>query len=150
PEPTDLARLVQRAVDRARLRAPHVRFDVGLHEHVVTGHAAALERAVLNVLDNAVKFGPPGQVVRVHLEHGRLEVDDHGPGIAAEDLPHVFERFYRAAGSRAMPGSGLGLAIVAQAVRAHGGTVEALAAPSGGTRITIVVPGSGSSPRVAT
>jgi two-component system sensor histidine kinase MprB len=140
PEPTDLARLVQRAVDRARLRAPHVRFDVDVQEHTVTGNAAALERAVLNLLDNAVKFGPEGQTVTVRLVGGVLTVDDEGPGIATEDLPHVFERFYRAASSRAMPGSGLGLAIVAQAARDHGGTVTAGVAPAGGTRITVAIP----------
>ena len=142
PEPTDLSRLVERAVERARLRAPHVHFDVHVHEHLVTGHAAALERAVLNLLDNAVKFGPAEQTVRVLLAGDTLTVDDEGPGIAAEDLPHVFERFYRAAGSRAMPGSGLGLAIVAQAIRAHGGTVSAGVSPGGGTRVTVVLPAS--------
>ncbi|HVU74753.1 MAG TPA: HAMP domain-containing sensor histidine kinase [Mycobacteriales bacterium] len=144
PEPTDLGRLVQRAVERARLRAPHVRFDVSVEEHVVAGNAAALERAVLNLLDNAVKFGPPRQTVRVRLHAGVLTVDDEGPGIADEDVPHVFERFYRAASSRAMPGSGLGLAIVAQAVRAHDGTVTATASPGGGTRVTVELPGSAS------
>ena len=72
PEPTDLARLVQRAVERARLRAPHVRFDVEVTPHVVMGNAAALERAVLNLLDNAVKFGPDDQQVAVTLARLQL------------------------------------------------------------------------------
>jgi two-component system sensor histidine kinase MprB len=70
--------------------------------------------------------------VEVTLRDGELTVRDHGPGIADEDLPFVFDRFYRAPAARGRPGSGLGLAIVRQAVEAHGGSVHADRAPDGG------------------
>ena len=71
-----------------------------------------------------------------------LTVDDEGPGISERDLPHVFERFYRAEESRSMPGSGLGLSIVRQVVERHAGTVEVERRPSGGTRFTVRLPGT--------
>ena len=88
-----------------------------------------MTRAVSNLLGNAAKWSPPGGVVEIALNDGVLSIRDHGPGFSAEDLPHVFERFYRAAGARGMSGSGLGLAIVQQAAEAHGGFVEAANAP---------------------
>ena len=81
----------------------------------------ALERAVTNLLDNAAKWSPPDGTVTVRLADGVLTVDDEGPGISDEDLPHVFDRFYRAEESRSMPGSGLGLSIVRQVVERHAG-----------------------------
>ena len=100
---------------------------------------------VVNVLDNAAKWSPPGATVHTPLtadgERGcRLTVTDTGPGIAEGDLPYVFDRFYRAASARSMPGSGLGLAIVAQTAQRHGGTVTAGAAPGGGARFTLTLP----------
>jgi two-component system sensor histidine kinase MprB len=71
-----------------------------------------------------------------------LTVRDHGPGIAADDLTHVFDRFYRAAAARALPGSGLGLSIVRQVVEAHGGTVVAENAPGGGALFRVQLPAS--------
>ena len=87
----------------------------------MTGDAAALERAVTNLLDNAAKWSPPAAPSRSPLAEGPLLVADQGPGIAEADLPHVFDRFYRSAESRAMPGSGLGLSIVpgGRAARRH-------------------------------
>jgi two-component system sensor histidine kinase MprB len=105
------------------------------------GDEAALERAVVNLLDNAVKFSPPGQTVDVVLRHGTLTVRDRGAGIPPEELPHVFERFWRSPSARAMPGSGLGLAIAARVVREAGGTVTLTAASDGpGTVARIVLP----------
>lgn len=99
--------VVQSALDRARLRGPDLTIDAELSSWYVRAEPAALERAVVNVLDNAVKFSPPGGAVEVSLdERGALTVRDHGPGIPAEDLPHVFERFWRSPSARAMPGSG--------------------------------------------
>jgi two-component system sensor histidine kinase MprB len=69
-----------------------------------------------------------------------LTVRDHGPGIPAEDLPHVFDRFYRAASARDLPGSGLGLAIVAQVAAGHGGEVTAALADGGGAEFRLAVP----------
>ena len=108
----------------------------------MVGESPSLERAVTNLLDNAVKWSPPGGTVTVRLDNGMLTVDDEGPGIAPEDLPHVFDRFYRSQESRAMPGSGLGLAIVRQVAERHSGTIEAGASPSGGARLTMWLPGS--------
>ena len=76
---------------------------------------------------------PPARAVEVRLADGELTVRDHGPGIAEEDVSHVFERFYRATSARSMPGSGLGLAIVQQVAEAHHGTVAVEEAPGGGT-----------------
>ena len=135
--------IVARAVERARRRAPSVTFDVQLTAGSIVAHPALLERAILNVLDNAAKWGPTGGVIWVRLERGEswiLEVLDQGPGIAPADLPHVFERFYRADTARALPGSGLGLAIVQQVVASHGGTVAAVSPPGGGTLIRIQLP----------
>ena len=89
-------------------------FDVELDPLYVVGESDTLERAVTNLLDNAVKWSPPGGTIRVQLEGDRLRVADQGPGIAEADLPHVFDRFYRADTARNTPGTGLGLSIVAQ------------------------------------
>jgi two-component system sensor histidine kinase MprB len=137
----DLADAVERAVTRVRRRAHGVSFDVHLDPWPVVGDASSLERAVTNLLDNAAKWSPADGTVRVRLVDGVLTVDDEGSGIAESDRPHVFERFYRAEESRAMPGSGLGLAIVRQVVDRHGGRVEASESPAGGARFTLWLPG---------
>ena len=115
---------VGRAVERARLRGPGLVFDVEVEPWYVQGDPTGLDRAVVNLLDNAVKFSPPGGVVTVRLKGGEYSVTDQGPGIAAEDLPKVFERFYRSDSARSLPGSGLGLAIVAQVAKESGGTIS--------------------------
>ncbi|SFB48301.1 two-component system, OmpR family, sensor histidine kinase MprB [Amycolatopsis marina] len=145
-ERVELVETVERALDRARRRAGEIDFDVELQPWVLTGDSSALERAVLNLLDNAVKFAPEGSVVRVRLRPlgdgtAVLEVADSGPGIAEDDLPKVFDRFYRSSEARTLPGSGLGLAIVKQAAERHGGTVYAANAPEGGALLTIRLPG---------
>jgi two-component system sensor histidine kinase MprB len=108
---------------------------VNLEPTLVRGDAARIDRAVSNLLDNARKWSPPEQPIEVELSDGVLTVRDHGPGFEQADLPHVFERFYRADRARKLPGSGLGLAIVRQAAEAHGGYVEAENAPDGGARV---------------
>jgi two-component system sensor histidine kinase MprB len=145
-EPVELVDVVERALDRARRRAGDVRFEVTLSPWTLLGDANALERAVMNLLDNAVKFSPAGGVVRVTLRPlgdgtAALEVVDQGPGIADADLPHVFERFYRSEEARTLPGSGLGLAIVMQAAQRHGGMAYAAHAPEGGALLTVRLPG---------
>jgi two-component system sensor histidine kinase MprB len=122
--------LVAAAVERAARHAPAVRFTTELEPVLVEGVRGRLDRAVANLLDNATKYG--GGTVEVTLRGGELVVRDHGPGIADEDLPFVFDRFYRAPSARGRPGSGLGLAIVRQAAEAHGGSVHADRAPGGG------------------
>ena len=89
------------------------------------------------MLDNAIKWSPPGGRVHVHLADGVLTVRDHGPGIDAADLPHVFDRFYRSAAARALPGSGLGLAIVKQTIDDHAGSVAVTNADDGGAVLTL-------------
>jgi two-component system sensor histidine kinase MprB len=145
PEDLRLDLLAADAVERAARDRPGVIFTPNLHESVVYGEAAAIDRAVANLLDNAAKWSPPGGEVEVQVRDGELTVRDHGPGIAEEDLPYVFDRFYRATSARGMPGSGLGLAIVRQVAEAHGGTVTAERAEGGGTRISLRLNGSGGS-----
>lgn len=147
-ERVELAEVVERALDRARRRAGEVKFDASLRPWTLLGDASELERAVLNLLDNAVKFSPPGGTVRVRLRPlgdgtSVLEISDRGHGIADEDLPKVFDRFYRSPESRTRPGSGLGLAIVKQAAERHGGQVYAGRAIEGGALLTVRLPGEG-------
>ena len=139
-EPVDLAEVVERALSRVKLRAPSVHLAVTIEPWELNGEAAALERAVTNLLDNAAKWSQPGGTVTVRLMGGTLTVSDEGPGIAEEDLPHVFDRFYRSVSSRSMPGSGLGLSIVRQVVERHGGTVSARTGPRGGALFTVTLP----------
>ncbi|ASR39709.1 two-component sensor histidine kinase [Prauserella marina] len=146
-ERIDVIEVVERALDRARRRAGEIEFDTTLQPWVLTGDPSALERAVLNLLDNAVKFSPPGSIVRVVLRplgdgSAVIEVADAGPGIAHEDLPRVFDRFYRSSEARTLPGSGLGLAIVKQVAERHGGAVYAGRNPEGGALMTIRLPGA--------
>ncbi len=131
-------RIVQAHVRRAEGRGGvDIRFHADLEPTVIRGEPDRINRAVSNLLDNAVKWSPAGGTVDLSLHDGVLSVRDHGPGFAAADLPHVFERFYRADDSRGRPGSGLGLAIVRQAAEAHGGSVEAANAPGGGGLIRV-------------
>ena len=102
------------------------------------GRPRELTRAIGNLVDNAAKFSEAPTPVEVTVRPGFVSVRDHGPGVAAEDQPHLFDRFYRAADARSKPGSGLGLAIVDQIVRTHNGTVSVANAPDGGAIFTIV------------
>jgi two-component system sensor histidine kinase MprB len=132
--------LVAEAIERARRRAPQARFEISLDPTLVNGVPSRLDRAVNNLLDNAVKFAGTEQPIEVRLHDGELEIRDHGPGIDADDLPHIFDRFFRGARSRALPGSGLGLAIVRQVAELHSGSVSIAAAPGGGTVVRMRVP----------
>jgi two-component system sensor histidine kinase MprB len=132
---------IGRAVERARLRGPGLEFDVVIEPWFVQGDPTSLDRAVVNLLDNAVKFSPPGGRVTVRLSKGEYSVSDQGPGIGPADLPRVFERFYRADAARGLPGSGLGLAIVAQVAEETGGGIRLEPAQGGGTRARLTLPG---------
>jgi len=134
--------LVSEVVERARRHAPATTLQVELEPTMVTGVPARLERAVGNLIDNAVKYSPSGELVEVRLQAGELSVRDHGPGISGEDLPHIFDRFYRGADARGRPGSGLGLAIVRQVAAQQGGSVRAEPAPGGGTLMRLRLPGA--------
>ncbi|MEA4943918.1 MAG: HAMP domain-containing sensor histidine kinase [Propionicimonas sp.] len=146
PEPIDLRDVVSNAVARAKRRGPGLTFDVQTEPLYLVGEPENLERAVTNLLDNAVKFSPPGGTVRVLLKGDRLRISDEGPGIAETDLPHVFDRFFRSDSARTTPGSGLGLSIVAQTIKAHGGWVKAGRSEAGGAEFTIRLPGSSEPP----
>jgi two-component system, OmpR family, sensor histidine kinase MprB len=141
-EPLRLDELVAAAVERAQRHAPAVEFVADLEPCVVTGARGRIDRAVANLLDNAAKWSPPGGEVEVALRDGELTVRDHGPGIAEEDLPHVFDRFYRSTAARGHAGSGLGLAIVRQVAEGHSGTVTAEPAPGGGALLRLALPAS--------
>jgi len=134
--------VVGEVVERARKRAPTTPLQAKLEPTIVVAVPARLERAVSNLIDNAVKYSPPGQPVEIRLNGEQLTVRDHGPGISAEDLPYVFDRFYRGAEARGRPGSGLGLAIVRQVVSQQGGSVTAEPAPGGGTLMRLRLPGA--------
>ena len=132
---------VGRAVERAKLRGPGLEFDVEIEPWFVQGDPTGLDRAVVNLLDNAVKFSPAGGKVTVRLSKGEYTVRDQGPGIDPADLPRVFERFYRSDSARQLPGSGLGLAIVAQVAEETGGSIKLEPALGGGTLARLSVPG---------
>ena len=118
------------------------------HESVVRGVPASLERAIGNLLDNAAKWSPPGGEVEVTVADGAVTVRDHGPGIADEDLPYVFDRFYRSRRARTLPGSGLGLAIVRQVARGARRHGRGRARRGGGTRMTLRLDGASRGRRI--
>ncbi|MFF9504492.1 sensor histidine kinase [Streptomyces sp. NPDC014656] len=145
-EVVPLHTVLRTALDRARLRGPELTFTTDLAPWYVRAEPAALERALVNVLDNAVKFSPPRGTVEVTLMRGELTVRDHGPGIAPDELPHVFDRFWRSPSARSLPGSGLGLSIVARTVKRTGGTIALSPAEGGGTRAILRFPGAPTPP----
>jgi two-component system sensor histidine kinase MprB len=128
-EDVRLDELVAAAVDRARLHAPNVEFRTNLEASMISVAAPQVDRAVSNLLDNSAKWSDS---VEVRVSGPEVVVRDRGPGIADEDLPKIFDRFYRAAAARHLPGSGLGLAMVRQVAESHGGSVTAENAPDGG------------------
>jgi two-component system, OmpR family, sensor histidine kinase MprB len=137
---------VEAALRRARLRGPELTITAHLEPWFTRAEPAALERAVVNILDNAVKFSPEGGTIDVQLTGGTLTVRDHGPGIPEDELPHVFDRFWRSPSARALPGSGLGLSIVARTVEQSGGNVTLARAHGGGTVATVRLPGAPTPP----
>ena len=141
-EPTEfrLDQVVQSSVDRAARRSETVAFNADLEPTTVLGVPERVERAVDNLLDNARKWSPDGETVDVTVRNGTVEVRDRGPGIAAEDAPLVFNRFYRSMKARGTPGAGLGLAIVKQVADTHNGTISVAQAPDGGAilRLTLL------------
>ena len=141
PEPLDFADVVRNAVARAQRRGHWLTFDVQLAPYYVVGDSQALERAVTNLLDNAVKFSPQDGTVFVRLRAGVLTVCDQGPGISDDDLPKIFDRFYRSDKARNTPGTGLGLSMVDHTISAHGGAVTAANTAEGhGAIFTVTLP----------
>jgi two-component system sensor histidine kinase MprB len=142
-EPAELVRLdliVADAIERRRLTAGGVEFGLDSVPSTVLAVERRLERAVANLLDNAVKWSPPGGRVEVRVAAGELSVRDHGAGLAPEDLPHIFDRFYRSVAARGLPGSGLGLAIVRQVAETQGGSVSVANADGGGAIFVLSLP----------
>ncbi|MET8854871.1 HAMP domain-containing sensor histidine kinase [Streptomyces sp. NPDC004579] len=145
-EVVSLQDTAEAALRRARLRGPELTITAELEPWFVRAEPSALERAIVNILDNAVKFSPAGGTIDVRLKNGELTVRDHGPGIPGDELPHVFDRFWRSPDARALPGSGLGLSIVARTVQQCGGEVTLSPAEGGGTIATVRLPGARTAP----
>lgn len=134
--------VVERAVAVVRARAARVTFTLETEPCILVGRPARLERAVSNLLDNALKWSPRNSVVEVQVRECVLTVRDHGPGIEEADLERVFDRFYRSPSARAAPGSGLGLAIVRDVAETHGGRVTARTISEGGALFTLDLKGA--------
>ena len=137
PIDTDLAVIADEIATRAARRggtavSVHVTDDV-----IVQARPHQLERAISNLVDNAIKFSGGTSEVEIHVGAKRVEVRDHGPGISDEDKPHVFDRFYRATATRSMPGSGLGLSIVSQFAEDHNASAYVLDNVGGGAIVGI-------------
>ena len=124
-EEVQLDEVVSGVIERVKARSPGAVFVTSLAPVKVHADPVLIERAVANLIDNALKYSPPHSPIDVTVRDGEIVIQDRGPGIAKEDLPRIFDRFYRAAAARAKPGSGLGLAIVREAAEAHGGTATA-------------------------
>jgi two-component system, OmpR family, sensor kinase len=144
-EPVDLTELVADCAERARITDPgrrwHVEVAAGLE---MTGDEELLRRAVDNLCANILVHTPPDTAGTITATAGngqaRITVSDNGPGVTADNLPHIFDRFYRGGTGASRPGSGLGLAIVTEVAAAHGGTAEAAPAPPHGLSIILTLP----------
>lgn len=134
-----LREVAQRCIDRVTRRTLRT---INLHadESVVRVPPGSAERAILNLLNNAVKFSPQGSVIDVNITNGSTTVTDQGKGIAPEDLTRVFDRFYRATDKHELPGSGLGLSIVAETAHRWGGTVSAANVEPHGAAVSVSFP----------
>jgi two-component system, OmpR family, sensor histidine kinase MprB len=139
-ELVDFAEIVEVAVQRAQRRTAEITIETSLNEFTIVAHRDRLERAIVNILDNAVKWSPANSTIYVRLQNGSLTVDDAGPGIAPDDRQRAFDRFWRSDATRQTPGSGLGLAIVYEVVAEHGGTAHLGDSDAGGTRVTMHLP----------
>ena len=139
-EPTAVDAVIASELERWSRRQPAVKIVARLEPTTVLARESRLRRAFGNLLENAIKWGPPNHAIEVTLSEGRLTVRDHGAGFAPADLPHVFDRFYRAASARTVPGSGLGLSIARKVAEEHGGTAQASNASDGGATVSITFP----------
>lgn len=133
----DIGPLVEEIVSRARRRYSR---DISLSINdsaTVDLRQSQFDRALSNLIDNAVKFSPVETAIEVVVDSNRIEIVDHGPGVAASDKSRIFERFYRSTSTRSLPGSGLGLAIVKQFVDDHDAKIEVTDTPGGGATMAI-------------
>ena len=139
-EDVRLDALAAESIARSHRNAPQIQIQSRLQPVSIDGVPARLERAINNLLDNAARHSPPEGAVEVTVDHDGVTVRDHGPGVDEQDLPYVFDRFFRGTNSRGRQGSGLGLAIVRQVTEQHGGTATAANAPDGGAVFTLHLP----------
>jgi len=143
-EDVHLDTLVEHRIQAAARHWPGVRFHADLSPALIAGVPRRLDRLVANLLDNAAKFSPLNGVVDIEIKiedkQVFLIVRDHGDGISAEDLPWIFNRFYRAHTARNTAGSGLGLAMVRQIAQSHGAIASASNPPGAGAALQIVFP----------
>jgi two-component system, OmpR family, sensor histidine kinase MprB len=138
--PVDLADLAAAVTARAVRRSDRAVTVVTDGEGLVLGRPQMIERAITNLVDNALKYSPATAPIEVHVGATSVEVRDHGPGIEADEQALVFGRFYRSGTARTAPGSGLGLAIVQQVAERHGGRVWARSGPDGGAWVGFELP----------
>jgi signal transduction histidine kinase len=128
----------------AKINDVTIRFDALPAALLVDGDRMRLKQALMILLDNAVKFSPPSQTIDVVLaDHGEtasVAVSDRGPGVAAAEIPHLFERYYQTEDGRRMGGAGLGLAIARRLVEAHQGTICLASGANGGAMIRMTFP----------
>jgi two-component system, OmpR family, sensor histidine kinase MprB len=136
----DLRDVASAALDRAQRRAVSVNVRAELESFSVYAQPDALERAIVNVLDNAIKFSPADSVVTVVLRDGTISIADQGPGIPEHERHRAFDRFWRSDDARKTSGSGLGLAIVSDIIRDHRGSVGITESTSGGTTVSLRLP----------
>jgi two-component system, OmpR family, sensor histidine kinase MprB len=139
-EDVALDELARDAVERSRRRARELQFEERISPSLVLGDRQRLGRAISNMLDNACKWSRAGDTVEIEVADGRVAIRDHGPGFSEEDLPRVFDRFWRSDEARGKPGSGLGLAIVQRVAEEHGGVARAANANGGGAVVSIELP----------
>jgi len=146
-EPIELAALAHDCMEQFRLEAEARHVDLGLtsvDSVVVSGNAMLLERALGNLLANAIKFGPEGGRVgvtlRVDQRFAELAVRDHGPGVPGSELALLFRPFYRGSNAARADGHGLGLSIVQRVVQVHGGSIEVRNAEGGGLEVRLRLP----------
>jgi signal transduction histidine kinase len=147
-ERIDLTELIGRVVEKFQILAQEKKIGISWHPSsslAVNGNRASLERVFFNILKNAVAYTPANGNIIIRLaakaKHVEVSVTDTGLGIASEDLPHVFERFYKGTkGQTASQGAGLGLSIVREIVRAHNGTINIQSTLNKGTAVIIILP----------
>jgi two-component system sensor histidine kinase BaeS len=145
-QPVDLATVAAGVIELLQPRATQARVTLRgeLHAATVSGDPHRLHQVAANLLANAVKYTPPCGAVTVTVEPAggsvRLVVADTGPGIEPDELPHLFDRFWRGRAATGTPGSGVGLTVVAELVRAHGGRIQVTSTPGTGTAFTVCLP----------
>jgi PAS domain S-box-containing protein len=149
PEATDLVALARRCADEVRSSAGRdVQVEAGAETVVGRWDPRGIERVMLNLLTNAIKYSPPGGVVRIQVDrvaedatpHALLVVQDEGIGIPAADLPQIFERYRRGRNVGKIAGTGIGLTGAKQIVERHGGTIDVASTEGAGTRVTVALP----------